>query len=85
MRFAFGPYYLVHGIQTLQKRAYRMMLPHPLSLRGVVQHRPSHRSNYHIPLTKELSQASLFHLALRVITISIHSYLGKYLILWTLN
>ena len=46
-----------------------MMLPHPQAVRGVVQHRPSHRSNYQIPLTKESSLTSFPHLDLHFIVV----------------
>ena len=64
--------------------SFSMMLPQPRSLRGTVQRRPSHRSNYLALLLPSAASSRLF-ISRSMLPLKFCSYLSKYLILQMLN
>jgi hypothetical protein len=64
--------------------SFSMMLPQPRSLRGTVQRRPSHRSNYFALLLPSAASSGLF-ISRSMLPLKFCSYLSKYLILQMLN
>src|SRR5258708_27893893 len=78
------------GVRQLQicvllHDAATTMLPQPRSLRGIVQRRPSHRSNYLSVLLPGLACPGLFRTGWFGPPVHISGYLSKYLILHMLN
>ena len=65
--------------------SFSMMLPQPQSLRGIVQRRPSHRSNYLALSVPSPVSFGLLHITLHCCPFQFRSYLSKYLILHMLN